>query len=145
MSSVIYLKAMSDPSVAPCVVFVDLQREYIAGSRLMTVADPSSVLANCRAVLCHARMMGFPIAHVRQNSASPFFNPTTSFFEWIAGFEPTSADMVFERNKPSCYSNRLFADLMESCGGHFVLAGFAGETACLSTAVDAYHRYHHFT
>ena len=145
MSSVIYLKAMTDPSLAPCVVFVDLQREYIAGTRLMAMVDPASVLANCRAVLRHARTMGFPIAHVRQNGHSSFFNPTTNFFEWIKGFEPTSGDMVFDRDKPSCYSNRLFSDLMESCGGHFVLAGFAGETACLSTAVDAYHRNHHFT
>jgi nicotinamidase-related amidase len=145
MSQVIYLKAMTDASLAPCVVFVDLQREYITDTRLLALAEPTNVLANCRAVLRHARTMGFPIAHVRQAGQSSFFNPTTSFFDWIKGFEPTSADMVFERNKPSCYSNRLFSDLMESCGGHFVLAGFAGETACLSTAVDAYHRNHHFT
>ena len=46
--------------------------------------------------------------------------------------------MVFDRDKPSCYSNGLFSELMEGSEGHFVLAGFAGETACLSTAIDAY-------
>jgi nicotinamidase-related amidase len=34
---------------------------------------------------------------------------------------------------------------MEGCGGHFALAGFAGETACLSTAIDAFHRKHRFS
>jgi nicotinamidase-related amidase len=53
--------------------------------------------------------------------------------------------MVFERESPSCYSSALFAQFMEGCGGHFVLAGFAGETACLSTAIDAFHRRHRFS
>jgi len=52
--------------------------------------------------------------------------------------------MVFERAQPSGYSNKLFAELMDSCGGHFVFAGFAGETNCLSTAIDAFHRKHRF-
>jgi nicotinamidase-related amidase len=145
MNSVIYLKAMTDPSVAPCFVLVDLQMEYMAGDRLMAMPETSSVLANCRSALAHARAMGFPVAYVRQKSRSSFFNPSTTFFSWISGFEPTSADMVFDRDKPSCYSNRNFSELMEGSGGHFVLAGFAGETACLSTAVDAYHRNHRFT
>jgi len=34
---------------------------------------------------------------------------------------------------------------MDGCAGHFVLAGFAGETACLSTAIDAFHRKHRFS
>jgi nicotinamidase-related amidase len=35
--------------------------------------------------------------------------------------------------------------VMTNCGGNFVLAGFAGEVACLATAIDAYHRGHRFT
>jgi hypothetical protein len=53
--------------------------------------------------------------------------------------------MVFERENPSCYSSSMFAQFMDSCGGHFTLAGFAGETACLSTAIDAFHRRHRFS
>jgi nicotinamidase-related amidase len=145
MSSVVYLRAMADPSAAPCLVLIDVQREYVAGSRLMTVPGAQAALVNCRAALSHARSMGFPVAFLRQVSRSAFFNPITAFSGWIDGFEPTRADMVFERSKPSGYSNALFAELMEGCGGHFVLAGFAGETACLSTAVDAHHHNHRFT
>jgi nicotinamidase-related amidase len=145
MNSVIYLKARTDPSIAPCFVLADLQQGYIAGPQFLAMSAAESALANCRAALQHARAMGFPVAYLRQISQSPFFNPITDFFNWIVGFEPTAADMVFDRDKPSCYSSKHFSDLMASCQGHFVLAGFAGETACLSTAIDAYHRDHHFT
>jgi nicotinamidase-related amidase len=145
MSRVIYLRALADPSIAPCLAFVDLQQEYVAGSRLMAMPEANAALDQCRLALHHARVMGFPVAHFRQVRRSPFFNPATAFSGWIKGFEPTGADMIFERDQPSCYSNKSFSDLMESCGGHFVLAGFAGETACLSTVIDAYHRNHRFT
>jgi nicotinamidase-related amidase len=145
MNKIIYLKALADPSVTPCLVLVDMQREYIAGNRLMEVPDTAPALANCRAALDHARAMRFPVAFLRQMSRSHYFNSSTGFGSWIAGFEPTGADMVFDRDKPSCYSSKLFAEMMDDCGGHFVLAGFAGETACLSTAIDAFHRKHDFS
>ena len=34
---------------------------------------------------------------------------------------------------------------MTNGGGNFVLAGFAGEVACLATAIDAFHRGHRLT
>ncbi len=145
MNEVIYLRALSDSSVAPCLVLVDMQREYVAGSRLMTLPHAAAALENCRAALNHARSKGFPVAFTRQLSRSAYFNPATAFSGWISGFEPTGADMVFEREKPSCYASSLFEQFMEGCGGHFALAGFAGETACLSTAIDAFHRKHRFS
>jgi nicotinamidase-related amidase len=145
MNQVIYLRALSDSSVAPCLVLVDMQQEYVAGSRLMALPGADAALANCRTALDHARSRGFPVAFLRQFSRSAFFNPATGFSGWIKGFEPTGADMVFERENPSCYSSKLFAQFMDGCGGHFALAGFAGETACLSTAIDAFHRKHSFS
>jgi nicotinamidase-related amidase len=145
VNQVIYLRALSDASVAPCLVLVDMQQEYVAGSRLMALPHADGALANCRAALDHARSRGFPVAFLRQFSRSAYFNPATSFSGWIKGFEPTAADMVFERENPSCYSSTLFAQFMDGCGGHFALAGFAGETACLSTAIDAFHRKHRFS
>jgi nicotinamidase-related amidase len=145
MNEVIYLRALQDSSLAPCLVLVDMQQEYIAGSRLMALPHAAAAIENCRAALNHARSKGFPVAFIRQFSRSAYFNPATAFSGWISGFEPTGADMVFERESPSCYSSALFAQFMEGCGGHFALAGFAGETACLSTAVDAFHRRHRFS
>jgi hypothetical protein len=41
---------------------------------------------------------------------------------------------------PSCYSREPFTAFREqSCGG-FAMATFAGESACLSTLIDAFHR-----
>jgi nicotinamidase-related amidase len=146
MNEVIYLRALQDSSVAPCLVLVDMQQEYVAGSRLMALPDATAALDNCRAALAHARSKGYPVAFIRQfNRRSAYFNPATAFSGWISGFEPTSTDMVFERESPSCYSSAMFAQFMDGCGGHFALAGFAGETACLSTAIDAFHRRHGFS
>jgi len=50
--------------------------------------------------------------------------------------------MVFERSSPSCYSSEPFAALVDQSRGGLVLAGFAGESACLSTLIDAFHRKH---
>ncbi len=145
MNEVIYLRALQDSSLAPCLVLVDMQQEYIADSRLMGLPHAAAAIENCRGALSHARSKGFPVALIRQFSRSAYFNPATTFSGWISGFEPTGADMVFERESPSCYSSALFAQFMEGCGGHFALAGFAGETACLSTAIDAFHRKHRFS
>jgi nicotinamidase-related amidase len=122
-----------------------MQQEYVTGSRLMALPDADLALANCRAALGHARSNGFPVAFLRQFSRSAYFNRATSFSGWIEGFEPTGSDMVFDRENPSCYSSAPFAQFMDGCGGHFALAGFAGETACLSTAIDAFHRRHRFS
>jgi len=141
-ASVIDLRAYVDPSVVPTLVLVDLQEEYIAPPRVLALPDAAKALTNCRMALAHARAKGFPVAFVRWLGRSALFNSATRFSRWIEGFEPTGADMVFDRDRPSCYASRSFGDVMSECGGNYVLAGFAGEAACLSTAVDAFHRGH---
>jgi nicotinamidase-related amidase len=86
-----------------------------------------------------------PIAFFRWTGQSSFFNGATKFSRWIDGFQPSGSDMVFERNRPSCYGSAPFCEVMANAEGGLVLAGFAGESACLSTAVDAFHRGHRFT
>lgn len=144
-AAIIDLRAYVDPSVVPTLVLVDLQQEYISAPRLLALPDAGQALANCRLALTHARMKGFPVAFVRWLSRSALFNPATRFSRWIEGFEPTGADMVFERDQPSCYASASFGEVMCEQGGNLVLAGFAGESACLATALDAFHRGHKFT
>jgi len=145
MSNVINLRSYANKSVVPTLVLLDLQQEYIASPRLFAIPEADAALENCRAVLRHARQVGLPVAFLRMVGPSPFFNPALSYSKWIAGFEPVSSDMVFERSKPSCYASREFANAMTEGGGHFVLAGFSGEAACLSTAMEAFHRDHRVT
>jgi nicotinamidase-related amidase len=142
VSSVIDLRAYTDPSAVPTLVLVDLQQEYLSPPRALAVAESRTALTNCSLALAHARERGFPVAFVRWVGRSPYFNPATRFGRWIEGFEPTGADLVFERDRPSCYASESFDEVIGRGGGNIVLAGFAGETACLSTAIDAFHRGH---
>jgi len=145
VSSVIDLRAYVDPSRAPTLVLIDMQQEYVASPRFLAFSDASRAIENCRAALAHAQTIGVPVAFVRWVGRSSYFNSATRFSRWIDGFEPTGVDMVFERSHPSCYASAQFAEVMSASGGNFVFAGFAGEAACLSTAIDAFHRGHHFT
>jgi nicotinamidase-related amidase len=145
MSSVIDLRAYVNPSVIQTLVLVDLQQEYISSPRVLALEETKGALANCRAALAHARAMGLPVAFVRWIDRTPLFNKATRFSRWIEGFEPHGVDMIFERNRPSCYASADFAEVMSSGGGSFVLAGFAGEAACLATAIEGYHRGHTIT
>jgi nicotinamidase-related amidase len=145
MSSIVDIRAYVNPSAIPILTLVDLQQEYLASPRALAIPSASDALVNCRAALAHARKLGWPVAFIRWTSCSPFFNRATKFSRWIEGFEPTGADMVFERDQPSCYASSQFNEVITSSGGNYVLAGFAGEAACLSTAVDAFHRGHHIT
>src|SRR5258708_19509472 len=53
--------------------------------------------------------------------------------------------MVFEGNRRSWYSCEPFTAVVNQSRGGIVLAGFAGESACLSTLIDAFHRNHKVT
>jgi nicotinamidase-related amidase len=145
VTSVVSLRSFANSSSVPIVVFVDMQQEYLAKPRLLAISQIDRALENCRMVLDHSRRIGLPVAFIRMLSESAFFNRATPFVRWIEGFEPYRNEMIFERSSPSCYSCEPFAALMEQSRGGIVLAGFAGESACLSTLIDAFHRNHKVT
>ena len=145
MTSIVSLRAFANSSNVPIVVLVDMQQEYLAKPRLLAISEIDRALDNCRRVLDHAREIGLPVAFMRLLNESAFFNRATPFVRWIEGFEPYRNEMVFERSSPSCYSCEPFAALMNQSRGGIVLAGFAGESACLSTLIDAFHRNHRVT
>lgn len=142
MSAVIDLRAFTNSIAVPVMVFIDLQQEYVAAPRALALSEISEELANCGEILAHARSVGIPIAFTRWIGKSPFFNAATRFSGWINGFEPHNTDMIFDRSQPSCYSSKDFVEVITNSGGNVVIAGFAGEVACLSTAIDAFHRGH---
>ncbi|MET0640166.1 MAG: isochorismatase family cysteine hydrolase [Hyphomicrobium sp.] len=144
MNQVIDLRAFTNSVNLPTLVLVDLQEEYLASSRALAIPNVDAALANCRTALTHARATGIPVAFTRW-VGSTFFNPATRFSGWIEGFEPHGSDSIFERKQPSCYTSQHFAEVMAGNSGNFIMAGFAGEAACLSTAIDAFHRGHRVT
>ena len=145
MASVVSLRTFASSSDVPIVVFVDMQQEYLAKPRLLAIPEIDRALDNCRKVLDHSRALGLPVAFIRMVAESAFFNRATPFVRWIEGFEPHRNEMVFERSSPSCYSCEPFAALVNQSRGGIVLVGFAGESACLSTLIDAFHRNHKVT
>ena len=145
-TNVVSFRPYVDPLTVPTLVMIDLQQEYVAAPRRMAVPNVEPVLVQCRVLLQHARALGFPVAFTRRIRRATFFNSATRFSQWIEGFSPLPSEMVFEREMPSCYDSEEFARVMdEGIGNNMVVAGFAGESACLSTIVDAHHRGHRVT
>jgi nicotinamidase-related amidase len=144
MSKVIHLRAYTSPSNAPTLVLMDLQQEHLATPGAFG-AGLDMALANCGAALKRARAGGLPVAFARMLPRPDATEAVATSARWIDGFMPTRADMIFDRDRPSCYASSEFSDVIGLGSRHFVLAGFTGETSCLATAIDAYHRGHRVT
>jgi nicotinamidase-related amidase len=140
MSTVVDLRKFRDRGRSvPTLVLVDLHHDLFDLFEVNGLSGPTRAIDNCLTLLRHARALGFPVAFTRRIAAATLgVEPT--YPRWINGFEPQRSDMVFDRCKPSCYASPDFAEVAEHLDGNFVVAGQVGELACLSTAVDAFHR-----
>jgi nicotinamidase-related amidase len=143
MSSVIDLRTYVGASNSRLLVMVDLQEKNYEALAKDNASGLSRSLDNCMSAIRHARNLGLPIAFTRHAEA-PGSAEGPSQSAWISGFEPKRSDMVFERARPSCYSNRLFEDVVSQAGS-FAIAGLVAEETCLATAIDAAHRGHRVT
>lgn len=138
MNSVIDLRSYVGASSTGLLVMVDLQTRSCEDLARDNPQALTQMLDNCRAAIGHAREIGLPIAFTRRSDgAVPGSRAQPS--PWIAGLEPKRADMVFEREQPSCYGNPLFEDVVSRING-FAIAGFCAEDSCLATVIDAFHR-----
>ncbi len=142
--SVIQLAPVLRCAASPTIVVVDAQREYVAQHGMRAGQQAAARLENCRAALAHARRMGFDVAFTRWRRSSQFFDGRPLGPSWLEDFVPRATEMIFERDKPSCYDSPHFDDAMTLAGGQFVIAGFGCELGCLATAIDAHHRGHRF-
>ena len=143
MNSVINLSSYVGASSSRLLVMVDLQESNYDELAKDRASDLARSMENCTLALRHARNLGLPIAFTRPSGNSgPAERAAQS--AWISGFEPKRSDMVFERSQPSCYTNRLFEDVVSRIG-NFAIAGLVAEETCLATAIDASHRGHNIT
>jgi nicotinamidase-related amidase len=142
--SVIHLAPVLRCATSPTLVVVDAQREYVEQFAMRAGPQASTKVENCRAALAHARRMGFDVAFARWRHSSGFFDGPTLGPSWLEEFVPRATEMIFERDRPSCYASPHFEDAMTLAGGQFVIAGFGCELGCLATAIDAHHRGHRF-
>jgi hypothetical protein len=142
-SSVINLSEFREWRGTPTLVLVDLHHSL--NETPVDDVDLTRALANCRVALAHARVRGFPVAFFRQIETPKFLGASVRVPSWLPGFEPRRADMVFDRSVPSCYGSPEFVEMSSYTGGSCVIAGLFGESSCLSTMVDAFHRGHAVT
>jgi nicotinamidase-related amidase len=141
MSSVIDLRTYLGASYSRLLVMVDLQERNYEQLVCRHRGNLARSLENCMCAIMHARNMGLPIAFTRRAERPGSIDGSAA---WISGFEPKRADMVFERQQPSCYANQLFDDVVSRAGG-FAIGGLIAEETCLATAIDASHRGHRVT
>jgi nicotinamidase-related amidase len=141
MNSVIDLRTYLGASCSRLLVMVDLQERNYEELARERGFDLARSLENCMSAITHARNMGMPIAFTRHAERYGSIERSAA---WISGFEPKRADMVFERQQPSCYANQLFDDVVSRAGG-FAIGGLIAEETCLATAIDASHRGHRVT
>lgn len=143
MSSVIDLRTYVGASSRRLLVMVDLQEKNYAALAQDNAPGVQRSLNNCMAAIRHARQFAIPIAFTRYGDG-PGVLERSSQSAWISGLEPRRADMVFERQQPSCYSNQLFESVVAQAGS-FAIAGLVAEETCLATAMDAARRGHDVT
>jgi nicotinamidase-related amidase len=143
MNTIIDLRNYIGASSSRLLVMVDLQEKNYDELAKDRASDLARSMENCTLAIRHARNLALPIAFTR-SGGDPGAIEGAVQSAWISGFEPKRSDMVFERPQPSCYTNRLFEDVVSQVG-NFAIAGLAAEEACLATAIDASHRGHHVT
>ncbi len=122
------------------IVLLDLQRSYVS-SKLSPYGEQSPpCLRKIKSLLDVGRELQLKIAHFRQTAPDTELDHGAAT-HWIEGFQPRNNEHVYERNLPSCFSNRSFLSLVENVRfPHLFFAGFSGERSCLATAVESYHR-----
>ena len=108
------------PRSVPVLVPVDMQQEYEVAGRPLALPSIGPALSNCRLALDHARESGIQVAYVRWIGA-PLFQAGTRFARWIEGFEPQGCDMIFDRDRPSCYASPAFAERLPPGAAPFPL------------------------
>jgi nicotinamidase-related amidase len=109
------------------------------------IAEIDRALDNCRKVPDHSRRIGLPVAFIRMFNEPAFFKRATPLVRWTEGFEPCRNEMLFEHNSSCCCYSTPFTALVSESRSGIVLAGFAGESTCLSILIDAFHRNHKVT
>lgn len=136
-------KCFTDP---PLVVAIDIQREYTTKGRPFYLNGIEESLENCRAILSHARVQRWPVAHIRHIQKGHVFSDSNPCSRFVEGFEPFPHEFVFTKSNFSCYSCRGFEKFMEwSRADRIFVIGYNSLMCCLSTILDGYNRGHELT
>jgi nicotinamidase-related amidase len=130
---------------AQLLLCVDLQKAQLTATGLSAFVEVDAVLAACRSVLDAWRSRMWPVAHLRRVAQATWFDPASDATDWLDGWRPQPAEMLFEHPLPSAYSSPRFAEYMRHIGpATCTLIGFALEETVLATVIEGFHRGHQF-
>jgi nicotinamidase-related amidase len=128
------------------LVLIDIQQEYTTVGRPYYLKGIEPSLANCRQLLTHARNSNWDICHVQHSNGedAPKFAPNTSYFDFVAGFEPKADELHVIKRDFSCYSSVEFSDYLaqvtQSPDYKIYIIGYNTVMCCLSTLEEARRR-----
>ncbi|WP_439392535.1 isochorismatase family protein [Bradyrhizobium sp. PMVTL-01] len=129
----------------PILICADLQVEYLTPGRRHVILDGEAATMRCLELLTLWRDKLWPVMHLKRIAQAAWFNPASRLTDWIAEAKPRPGEMTFEHPLPSAYSSSRFVDYKSNIrNGRCVLIGFSLEETILATAVEGFHRSHHY-
>lgn len=143
MSEVVSFRGTPQVHHSSTLVLVDLHEQNLGD-----LADNQAIipaLINCNLALSHARSVGMQVAFVRRVAETHSYLPDDHGPRWIHGFMPRRREMVFNRDRASCYASKMFSDVMGRANHEYALCGLFGKSESLMTIIDAFHRNHRVT
>ena len=139
--NVVPLPMLRAKQVVPIIALVDLQVEYVSVGRAYHLETADAAVQSCARLLEKARKLRLPIAHFRQIHGGIFFNRATTFAGWIDSVKPHPNEYLYEREFPSCFSNKAFCDLIAAIEQpEIIFGGLTGDCAGLSTVIESIQR-----
>lgn len=124
------------------LLLLDLQYEHLRGAADRLVDDAERIMRACRRLLQVARDNGVRVAHARHVEAMGA-RTTRPGAAWIEGCRPLADEMICDHVAPSCYSNTVFASVLDHIPQpQLFLAGFGVNDTGLATAIDGFSRRH---
>jgi len=124
--------------LAPWLMCLDLQREYVVPGRPRYDAANAAVVAACAQVLRTARRRQWRVVHSQLRSDKAPLSAREMFGAPIEGLRPLITEPVFFRRGLSAFGNAAFAEHLKSArGAELFVIGFSLADTCLATALAA--------
>jgi nicotinamidase-related amidase len=131
------MNAIQISPAAPCLLCMDMQREYSAvGRPLHSDANPATLSA-CRDVLEHARGRDWTVIHSLLERDGGLFRRGAEHARPVDHLEPLSSEQVYIRDGLSALSHPTLARMADRARCEIYLIGFSLSHSLLSTAFDA--------
>jgi nicotinamidase-related amidase len=117
------------------LLIIDAQREYTDGLLPLTGVQPAiEALAD---LLEKARKAGAPIVHVRHQSKSKAFNPSSTGYEIVKELAPRGGETIIDKGLPNAFAGTDLAKHLAAIGRKNLIVGGFMTHMCVSATVRA--------